>query len=208
MSFFDNLIAPFSTSSIDNATNAQIAAAQAANAQYQSYADKAYGTANQYGSAATTPWSDLYTRGLKGYDAYADATGANGPEGMQRAIQNFQAGPGFNFQLTQGLDALNRAGAAQGLGTGNILRGAQTFGSGLANTAFKDYVGFLQPFLNQSTAAATGLSNTDMQLANALSAIQLGQGNYAGQTQKDIGTAQAQQAMAPMQIGNNIWNAG
>src|SRR5258708_38134072 len=44
----------------------------------------------------------------KGSAAYADATGANGADGLARAKANFQSDPGYSGGLTTGIDQVNQ----------------------------------------------------------------------------------------------------
>lgn len=96
--------------------------------------------------------------------ATADALGLNGPEGVARAQQSFQAGPGFQFALGQGLDAITRAQNAVGMGaSGNTLRESQTFGQGLANQEWQKYLdnlrqreGLYAPLALSGTGTAAG----------------------------------------------------
>src|SRR5215471_8651401 len=120
MGFLDNLLAPFSTSSADKASADRIAAAQQGYGQYADLANQARGALTTNYTSALNPWQSLWTGGAQGgAQAYADATGANGIAGLDRARAQFQASPGFDFQLNTGLDALNRASVARGGATGN-----------------------------------------------------------------------------------------
>jgi hypothetical protein len=68
---------------------------------------------------------------------YADALGLNGPEGIARAQASFSAGPGFQFALGQGLEAIGRNANMAGMGAGgNALVEAQRYGQGLAQQEF------------------------------------------------------------------------
>jgi len=75
----------------------------------------------------------------------SDAQGLNGAEGVGRARGAFQAGPGYEFMLDQGLDAITRNANAGGmLASGNMLRESQQFGSGLANQEWQNWMKNLQ----------------------------------------------------------------
>lgn len=76
-------------------------------------------------------------RATQASDMSADALGLNGPEGVARATAAFQAGPGYQFGLNQGLESIARNANAGGMvASGNQLRESQTFGQGLANQEF------------------------------------------------------------------------
>lgn len=87
------------------------------------------GAANQYGMA-----------GNQAMQASADALGLNGPEGVARAQASFQAGPGYQFGLNQGLESLVRNANVGGMAAGgNALVEAQKWGQGYADQEFDKY---------------------------------------------------------------------
>lgn len=153
------------------------------------------------------PLQSVFQQSQGGSQAYADATGANGPEGLARAKQNFQTGPGFDFQMGRGIDALTRAGAAKGVATGNTLRDAQEFGSGLAGQEWGNYVKNLSPFLGQSSTAASGLGALGAQRGNALGTNFMGQGGAANAAATGIGDANAAGELADYNASGNLWGA-
>lgn len=72
--------------------------------------------------------------------AQLDALGLNGPEGIARSQATFQATPGYQFGLNQGLESILRnANVGGGAAGGNVLRESQQFGQGLANQEFDKY---------------------------------------------------------------------
>lgn len=104
----------------------------------------------------------------KGAGLYADAYGVNGAEGSARATDAFHAGPGYNFQVDQGLDAINRRRAAGGmLNSGNADRDAQTFGQGVANQEFNNWRTGLAPYNNLQLTATTGQESARADAARA-----------------------------------------
>jgi len=103
-------------------------------------------------------------RTTSGADMYADLMGLNGPEGTARATAAFKAGPAYNFDLSQGLEAINRRRAMAGeLAGGNADREAQDYGAGLASNEFGNYrtaLGVYNPLeANLRTTAGTTGSN-------------------------------------------------
>ena len=87
------------------------------------------GAANQFGYASG-----------QASNASADALGLNGPEGVARAQAQFQAGPGYQFGLGQGLESLVRNANVGGMAAGgNALRESQKFGADYANQEFDKY---------------------------------------------------------------------
>lgn len=138
--------------------------------------------------------------GDRGYGAYADAVGLNGPEGAGRAMEGFKtANPSFNFDLSTGIDALTRAGNATGAAVGNVLTRAQEYGTNLANKTYGDYVSRLSPYLNQpgQRLALAGAQAGNLQGAGNLAYGAGGQlGNLAMTTAQGIGQAQRDAELA------------
>src|SRR5262249_21635583 len=108
--------------------------------------------------------SDLYS-GLidstgAGSSAYADASGANGAAGLQRATDTFKSSPqygAYGFSLDQGLQALDRTHAAAGnLNSGNADADSMKFATGLAGQQYASYLAGLQPYLGANSNAVAG----------------------------------------------------
>jgi hypothetical protein len=104
----------------------------------QNLANSGYNTIGLLGQYYAAPLQQ--TAGMQ-----ANALGLNGPGGTAAAQAAFQTGPGYQFQLQQGLDAINRSANAAGMGaSGNMLREAQTFGQGLAAQEYNNWLKNLQ----------------------------------------------------------------
>lgn len=150
---------------------------------------------NQFGEAGSTA-----------SNMSADALGLNGAEGMARARATFQADPGYQFALGQGLDAVNRNANAAGMSaSGNQLRAAQTYGQGLADQQYQQWLqsvgargqfysglqaqglgqagtGQANAYLTGGTGAGNIYTGTGTQLANLFSGTGTGVSNlYSGQ---------------------------
>jgi len=102
-----------------------------------------------------------------GADMYSNSLGLGGAAGTQAAQDAFKAGPGYDFQLNQGLDAISRrrnmTGAASG---GNVDRDAQNYGQGLANQEYGKWQDRLGTY-NQLQLGATGAAATGTAGENA-----------------------------------------
>jgi hypothetical protein len=87
--------------------------------------------------ADTAPWR---TAGEQSLTANIDLLGLNGPDAATTAMGNFTTSPGYQFQLEQGLRAVDAGAAAQGmLRSGATLKAEQEYGQGLANQDFTNY---------------------------------------------------------------------
>ncbi len=115
----------------------------------------------------------------------ADSLGLTTPEAQQAAFDAFQTTPGYQFQLNQGIDAIDRSAAARGgLFSGNTLRAAQEYGQGLASTEFGNYLAYLGELSRSGQSAAAGQGAAGIAAGNATaggirgSANALAQGAY------------------------------
>ncbi len=84
------------------------------------------------------PLSGLAT---KAGTMYGDALGLNGSEGNARATGAFQAGPGYQFAMDQGLKALERRAASQGrLQSGQTGLDTINYATGMANQGWNSWL--------------------------------------------------------------------
>lgn len=133
-------------------------------------------------------------------EAYANAHKTGGT-----AYGGFQASPGYQFAFNQGTDAVNAlAGARGGLDSGATRQALTTFGQGIANQEFGNYLTRLGGLIdtgmgaanmsgNASQNAAAGVSNALSGIGNAKAAGAVGVGNAInGGLQNMLGTYQYQ----------------
>jgi hypothetical protein len=130
--------------------------------------------------ADLAPWRDA---GGAAIPAVQNAAGLNGQPGYDAAMEGFHTSPGYQFQLDQGLRAIDAGAASKGiLNSGATLKAEQTFGTGLADKEFSDYYNRLFDLskLGESAAAgsasatadaAKGIAQTDLSQGSALSSI-------------------------------------
>lgn len=137
--------------------------------------------------------------------AYADANRTGGTE-----YQGFQKTPGYDFQLSEGINAIDRSAASSGgLFSGATLKAAQTYGQGLANQGYDTYLNRLtglassgqnaaasQGAAAQNYAAGAGQAYANMGNASAAGAIGTGNAINSG-IGNAIGVWQYQNALSP-----------
>jgi hypothetical protein len=133
------------------------------------------------------PVTDLATKFGRGSDLYSDALGINGADGNARATAAFQPSQAYQFNLDQGLDAINRRRNAGGmLNSGNADRDAQTFGAGLASQESNKWLDRLAGFnplqLDATKSAATGGAGINLAGAGLL--------DNSGRAQAGVSTGQ------------------
>jgi hypothetical protein len=128
-----------------------------------------------------------------GAGMYANSLGLGGAAGTQAAQQAFQAGPGYDFQLNQGLDAISRRRNMTGGPGGNVDRDAQVYGQGLANQEYGKWQDRLSPYnqyqLAATQGAATGTAGENA-ARGALDVTGANLLNQAGQNRAQITSAQ------------------
>jgi hypothetical protein len=85
--------------------------------------------------------------------------GGGGPSAAN-AMTQLQNFPGYQFDLSQGMLALQRSAAAQsGNVNGGALKDLMTFGTGLASNEFGNYTNMLQGLAGLGENAAAGVGN-------------------------------------------------
>lgn len=111
------------------------------------YIDAGSTEAKGYLGQAGDIYGDMADLGLGNLGFYKDALGLNGADGSEAALGRFQTGPGYEFAMGQGLDALERRASARGqLNSGGTSLDTLSFAHGLADQEWDDYLGNLQGF--------------------------------------------------------------
>lgn len=159
------------------------------------------------------PLSDLATNYGAGSRLYLDALGVNGPGGNERATAAFTTSPGYQFNLDQGLEALNRRRAAGGmLNSGNADADAIRYGSGLASGEYTNWLqnlgGVNNNALTATNAAATGKAGVYGGLAGLAQQNAGNLVNLNSSVTNGINSQNTQQANAEMAASGNLWNFG
>jgi hypothetical protein len=125
----------------------------------------------------------------------------NAPLAQPFTAAQYQQSPGYQFQLNQGLGAVQNSAAAQGgLAGGNTLTALTQYGQGLANTdyqqAYNNYTANqLQQFNMLNTVSGNGqnaaaqLGTTGAQVASNIGSNTIGAGNALAAGQ--VGSANA-----------------
>jgi hypothetical protein len=162
---------------------------------------------------AYAPLSDLAQKYGAGTDLYLDALGANGAGGNARAKDAFQAGPGYQFTLDQGMDALNRRRAAGGmLNSGNADIDAMTFGTGLADKTHGDWLSRLAALVNPELSATSGAAAGTAGVHTGMAGLETGRAsdltNILGTTTSGLAGANNLQAQGEAAGARNLLGLG
>lgn len=124
-----------------------------------------------------------------------NAAGLNGPEGNAAALSAFQGSPGYQWQLEQGLRAVDASASARGiLSSGATQKAAMRYAQGLASQDFGAYYNRLMGMTQLAQNSAAGVGASGVQTAGGVA-----------QTQMALGGAQASiYGNAAQGIGNSL----
>jgi hypothetical protein len=144
-------------------------------------------------TTATNQLSPWTTTGVPANTAQADLLGLNGPDAATAAFGNYRTSPGYDWQMKEGLRAVDAGAAANGLlRSGATLKAEQTFGAGLADSDFGNYWNRLQQLSGAGLTAAGGIANAAMGGAKDIAATDRGaagqQSNIIGNEASSIGS--------------------
>lgn len=102
----------------------------------------------------------------------ANLLGLNGQDAANTAMSSFQAAPGYQYDVQQGLKAVDAGAAAKGtLTSGSTLKAEQTLGNNLADQGFQTYIGNLNALTGYGANAAAGVASTDTSAAGQQASI-------------------------------------
>lgn len=179
-----------------NATDRAVSAQQQATAASNSLAQQTYAKNEEYLNPAIT-------RGNQAGGYVADLLGIGGdPTAAKKAFDTFRGSTGYQFQLDQGLKAVNSNAYARGMGdSGATLKALQTRGQGIADSSANNYI-----------AQLTGLQNTGVGAASSLAGVGTNFVNQVTQNNQAQATASGNAALVNGQnlsgAVQNLLNAG
>jgi hypothetical protein len=164
-------------------------------------------------SAAYDPLKSLAGKYGGATSLQLDALGVNGADGNTRAVNAFQAGPGYQYAVDQSTDAVARKANALGLlNGGNTVAAISDRAGNMANQEYGSWLdrlgGYISPELSATAGAASGAAGTDMAKAGV---YQDTAGKIAGlgtTTTNGVAGQNTQEANAVMQGSGNLWNLG
>lgn len=147
-----------------------------------------YGQAIDTQRGAIAGWDPLVERGLAGYDMLNNAMGLNGQAGRDAALEAFQEGPGYQWNVDQATEQTARAANKYGgLYSGNTSEATTRLASNLANQEYGSWLQRLQPYQAASQAAIAGQVGSTEKLGD----IQSAQGRGVAALQSDLAQQQA-----------------
>lgn len=142
----------------------------------------AISSGQQQANAVLAPYSST---GVQSNTQTANLLGLNGQPAADAAMSTFQSSPGYQYDVTQGLRAVDAGAASQGmLRSGATLKAEQTLGTNLADQDFGNYVSRLNSLSNYGITAAGGEASTDTSAAGQQASIY---GNEGSNISKAVG---------------------
>lgn len=198
----------FSTDAADKAAADKTASINTGITQANSALDTGLATANPLYGQAYSDFSTLGGKFGKGQDAYNDATGVNGADGVARATSTFTSLPGYQEGINMALDKNDRLAASRGiLASGNTVADTTKLATDYASQHYNDYLSALAPNLAGATSATSGGASVLTGQAGANLGVAGTKANIAYGGNSAIGDAQAQADMAPYTASQNFWGA-
>ena len=126
--------------------------------------------------------------GLPALEQQNALLGLSGPDAATAAMAQFTQSPGYQWQVDQGLRAVDAGAAASGLlRSGAAIKAEEAFGSGLAAQEFGNYYNRLLKLTDLGeTAAAGGATTADAAARSALGGANA-QSSIYGNTASQLG---------------------
>lgn len=149
--------------------------------EYDSVLDQALGAQQPYSQA-----------GQAGLNELMAALGLGSAEENAGALNRFRGSPGYDFQMGEGVNALDRSAAARG----GLYSGAQgmaltQFGQGLADSTFNNRLNHLAGLAGLGERTATNEAGMRLGVAGSRAGIRMGGLNAITGANTNIGQAQA-----------------
>lgn len=166
------------------------------------------GSSKQQGYLNTS--NDLASLGPNAKGIMGDIYGLNGADGTARARDAFTTGPGFQFALDTGINALERRGAARGnLQSGNTDLGTLDYANGLASQEWNNWVNGVTGGIDRNISTLGDLaSQVGGDTASRISlAGDIGSGTMAANNQTAAGKEAGQGSLWDL-LGNVAGVAG
>lgn len=162
---------------------------------------------SQYGSAGGyfEPLAETYGLGSR---LYGDALGLYGDEGTARAREAFTTGPGYDFAMDQGTQAVLRNASATGaLGGGQTSIDLTRFAQGLANQEYDGWLDRIGGYDDKAMETARARAGIDVGLGDQLLGLSRDRAGIDWSTETGKGQADANYQLSKDQTGANIFNA-
>ncbi len=151
---------------------------------------KAAGQAQQRFEQTRTDLAPYREAGLAPLQAQNALLGLSGQDAADAAMRNFQASPGYGYQVSEGLRAVDAGAASRGyLRSGATIKAEETLGSNLANQDFGNYYNRLMGLTSLGASAAAGEGPSNIAAGQAAQSAGNTQASIYGDAAKGLGSA-------------------
>lgn len=138
-----------------------------------------------------------------------DALGVNGAGGNARAVQAFQASPGYQYAVDQSLDGIARKANALGVSAGgNTLAALSDRAGNMANQEYGSWLDRLTGYVSPELAATGGMAGYEAAKAPVYTGSANSIANLGTATTTGVNDQNTQAANAEMAGSKNLWNFG
>lgn len=162
--------------------------------------------------SAKGAYSPLASKYGAGSGLYLDSLGVNGPAGNTRATDAFHAGPGYNWNVGQALEGVNRgavaAGGAPGGLAGNTLAALSDRAGHMADQEYGGWQDRLASTISPELTATSGMAGADAARAPIYTGTASNIANLGTNTTNGITGQNTQAANAEMAGSGNLWGLG
>lgn len=136
--------------------------------------------------------------GLAGYGVPSVPGATTPPRQMTPGYDGFQASPGYQFRLSEGVKAAERSAAARGLlQSGGTMKAIQRYGEGLASSEYENFANRLASLAGVGQTATNATTAAGQSAANGISQAVTNAGNARASAYANTGAS----------INNGISNA-
>lgn len=127
--------------------------------------------------------------GMWGFNA-PSAAAPQPQQQMTPGFSGFEASPGYQFRLSEGLKATERSAAARGgLRSGATLKALQRYGEGLASSEYENYANRLAAMAGIGQSATGSTAAAGAQAAGGISSAYQNAGNARASAYQNTGNA-------------------
>jgi hypothetical protein len=161
MSWWDDITGKTAAEAAEQAGRERAAGYRAGYGKAVGHLDAGLSAATGYYNKARALFDPYAQAGQQGLDVYLGSLGIGSPEQRSAALNAFQTGPGYQFELDEANRAIERSAAARGnLSSGNTLAALNDRAVGLANQEYGNWQNRL------AGLGTMGLQATGQQAAN------------------------------------------
>lgn len=198
----------FSNDAAVNAANAQAAGLNKGRREAYKYIDQGQADYTGQSNQALGYYDQLNATGQKANTTYADALGLNGADAGAAARSAYTTSPGYDFQMEQGLQALDRQRAASGsLASGGASADAIKYATGLASQDYGSWLDRLAGLNTQYGNTTNARAAITTGLGDTLYGTGLTKGQIGWNTETGKGNAYAQAEMNKYNVAGNTLGA-